>query len=445
MMAASATGNGDQKRSGPSCYCIRLILLLTVSLVSCNNTPKALDPLPTPPPVLTAEGTPGSLTAEEADTPDTRNRQLVLWVSSPFESLLEVDTNHSLATVNEQFERNHPGVHIDMQSHAESGEASLLNYLRSAQRVAPAILPDVVLIDTQQLWQLADLELLHPLAWSQIAQNFDFYPFAINAITYQGEQVGIPYMADLTHMLAYPEPVVEMPNTWDEFYALAEPLYFVADKSAVFNEFAYAQYLGAGDALPGSEPVDGDVLLAYFTFLIRAKEQNLIPDAVLSISNTLMAWDAFVAAKRGFAETSTHVVFAHWDSISTGAVQYGPLLSRGGTAPPSARVWAFVIISSDSQQQELSLALLQTLLAPELHSQWGRVAMYVPTQPAAFELWRNSSPYYGFLQQQLAAAFALPNSRRFVDLNHRMQSAQDEVLRGEMTPEEAVLYVQTTP
>ncbi|HRW03784.1 MAG TPA: extracellular solute-binding protein [Caldilineaceae bacterium] len=419
--------------------------LLLFGSTSCNTPDNLPDALPTQLPVISAEGTPGFFDPEEVDTVDTTNRQLVLWASAPFEALLDPETNRTLVTVYEQFERNHPGVHIDAQLHAEHGEASLLNYLRSAQRVAPAILPDIILIDTQELWQIGDLELLRPFDWESVASNFTFYPFAVSAVTYQEQIVGIPYMTDLTHMVGYAEQVGELPRTWEAFLTAGQPLNFVAGKAENVNEFAYYQYLGAGELLLGDEPIDTERLLAYFTFLADAQAQNLIPETVLEITDVTAAWNAFMAAEQGLAETSTSVILNHWDAVSNGVVQYGPLPSRTGNTPASTRVWAFIIVASDTQQRELSIALLQALLAPDVHSQWNRLAMRIPTQPAAFELWRNPAAYYNFVQQQLAEALSPPSSRRFADLNRRLHYAQELVLRQEMAPEEAVLYVQATP
>lgn len=426
-------------------YMVGLVALLVVGLTSCNNAQSLPDALPTPLPAIPVEGTPNFFGQEEVDIPDTTDRQLVLWVPASINRLVDLGANRTLASIYEQFERNHPGVHIEAQIHAESGEASLLSYLRSAQRVAPAILPDLILIDTQQLWQVADFELLQPLDRQQFSRNFEFYPFAINAVTYQEQLVGVPYLAELTHMVAHSGEMPTMPRTWEEFYTIGEPLFFAAGKSEIFNEFTYQQYFGAGGQVLETQPLDSDALLAFFTFLADAQDQNLILDAVLGITNSNAVWDAFIAEDRGVAVTSTHAILEHWDAFNNEAMQYGPLFGRNNVTTPSARIWAFVVIANDPQQQELSLALLQALLSPEIHSQWSRVAMQIPTQPSAFELWRSSIAYHGFLEQQLAVAYTFPSSRRFADLNRRLQYGQEFVLRKEMTPEEAAIYVQATP
>jgi arabinogalactan oligomer/maltooligosaccharide transport system substrate-binding protein len=107
-------------------------------------------------------------------------------------------------------------VSVDVQIKAENGEASLLNYLRVAQRVAPLILPDIIVINTQQLWQIVDLGLIEAIELGEIGQAGDFYQFALDAVTYNGQTYGIPYTADLLHLAYHQNQLTTAPTTWEE-------------------------------------------------------------------------------------------------------------------------------------------------------------------------------------------------------------------------------------
>ncbi len=420
-----------------------LSILLCVS--SCNDPYPSPAVVATPLPAITTEGTSQTVTADATQLPAGADRQLVVWIPTFFQSALDPVNNSVLATVYEQFERNHPGVHIEVQIRADSGEAGMLSYLRSAQRVAPAILPDIILIDTQQLWQVADLEILLPIARQQAGSDRQFYPFAIDAATSNDQLLGIPYTTNLIHLAYDPAQVSAPPRLWEEFLASEQSFVFAAGKSELLSEFSYLQYLGAGGATSIADALDSDVLLAYFSFLAEARALGRIPETVLDIATIDAAWDAMVMPDRGMAETSTHVVLQHWEMVNSGTIQYAPLFTRQGVELSVARVWAFAVVASDTEQQELSLTLISAFLDPAIQSQWSRLAMQIPTQPAAFELWRNPSPYYDFLQNELAATQSLPYGRRYAELSRRLQNAQESVLRNEMTPEEALLYLQTTP
>jgi ABC-type glycerol-3-phosphate transport system substrate-binding protein len=418
--------------------------LLALFLIGCAQAQPTSQALP-PTLELATEGTPTVATAVELTGQEVVDRQLVIWAPARFQPALDPSNNPTLATIYEQFERSHPGVHIEIQVRVDSGEASLLSYLRSAQRVAPTILPDIILIDTQQLWQVADLELLAPLRQSQFDPNQELYPFTIEAATYNGQLLGLPYTTELTHLLYYPSQLADKPQTWEEFLAAGQPLFFIAGKSENLNKFSYLQYRSASSLASVVEPPDEDALLRFFAFLVDAKERGLIAEVAPDLTTSDAVWEVFTAAETGLAETSSRTALEHWDVINSGTVGYIPFFNRDGTPLTSARVWTFALINSDPEQHELSLALLKAFLDPAIHSQWSRIVMQIPAQRSAFGLWRNPAPYYDFLENELANARALPNGRRFADISHRLQNAQELVLRGKMTAEEATLYVQTTP
>jgi len=422
-----------------------LPLLLLFFVSGCNESDPSSVAVPTPLPAITVEGESQIAAADVAQLPTGTDRQLVIWAPEFFQPALDVTTNGMLTTVYEQFERNHPGVHIEVQIRADSGEAGLLNYLRNAQRVAPAILPDLILIDAQQLWQVADLELLLPITQQQIGAGFQFYPFATNAVSADGQLLGVPYTADLIHLAYDPAQIATPPRLWSEFLTADQSFIFAAGNAEIFNSFTYLQYLGLGGDLRTTAALDSDLLLPYFSFLADAQTLGQIPEAVLDIATLDAAWEAMLMPDRGMAETSTHVLLKHWEMINSGTIGYAPLMTKEGIDLSVARVWSFAIVAGDAEQQELSLTLIRDFLHPTVQSQWNRVAMQLPTQPAAFELWRNPSPYYDFLQKELAVTQALPYGRQYAELMRRLQSAQELVLRKEMTPGEAVLYLQTTP
>ncbi len=445
---ALAWANIPIAAGGTVWYKARLLFLLPMILIfvsSCNDALPSPTVIPTPLPAITAEGVSQSITADATQLPAGAERQLVVWIPAFFQSALDPATNGLLATVYKQFERSHPGVHIEVQIHADSGEAGMLNYLRSAQQVAPAILPDIILIDAQQLWQVAELEILLPLEQQQLGADLQFYPFTINAVTSNEQLLGIPYTADLIHLAYDPALVPTPPRLWEEFLASEQSFVFPAGKSDTLGAFSYLQYLGAGGTPPPVDALDEKVLFAYFSFLAEARALGRIPESVLDITTADAAWDTMSTADRGMVSTSTHVVLQHWEMVNGGTIQYAPMMTKEGVELSVGHIWAFGVVASDADQQELSLTLIRAFFDPAVQSQLSRVAMQIPTQPAAFALWRNPSPYYDFLQKELAVTQTIPSGRHYTDLIRRLQNAQELVLREEITPEEAVLYVQTTP
>lgn len=420
---------------------VGLLLLLTVS---CNRTPAPSPDLAPATLEWIPDGTAQIATGEEALPLVETSRQLVIWAPPFFQATLDLATDGVLTPLYEQFERNHPGVHIDVQIRAESGEASFLNYLRGAQRVAPAILPDIILVNTQQLWQVAELDLLLPLEIEQLETILQFFPSTLPAVTYNEEIVGIPYTANLTHIVYHESALALPPQTWSDLLASDQPYIFSGGRFEELGAFAYLQYLGSGGQVHEDDVVDEEALRALFTYLVALRTEGIVPDSVLEITSADSAWSTFINTKRGLADTSTQVVLNHWEAMNSGGVQYAPIATRNGAPISIAHIWAFAIVASDSEQQALSMSLLNAFMESTIHGEWSRAAMQIPTQAEAFEVWRNSSPYFDFIQTQLKNSITLPGGRRFAELNRRLQDAQELVLRGEMSVDDAVLYVQTT-
>ena len=124
---------------------------------------------------------------------------------------------------------------------------------------------------------------------------------------------------------------------------------------------------------------------------------------------------------------------------------FAPVPTATGATLTIARTWAFAVVTADAQQQQLALDLIAQLLAPAVHSAWSRSTGQLPTQTTAYVAALDASLYYEFLQRQLDVAIPIPNGRPFADFAKRLQQAQESVLLDQLTVEDAVTFVQTTP
>ncbi len=430
------------QRSSPVGFWL-LISLLYFSLVGCQET----DTTPVLPSLAVATAAtpaaPPASDGEESGIINNGDRQLVIWVPDFFQPP-ETTPVALLEDVYEQFRHNHPGVHLDLQIKAESGDSSLFNYLRYAQNMAPTILPDVVLLNTEQLWQAADLGLIQEIDWQSLPRAPDLFPFAQDAAQYQEAVLGIPYSADIIH-LVYPAAEIEQaPLTWADLIARGEPYLFAAGKRELPNESLLLQYVGAGGQLTEDGAVNNpDALKALFTFVAQAKQQGILPGSLVEIKNLDTVWSTFEADPAGFADTSARLVLARRQTLER--LGFGHIPTATGATLTIAHTWAFAVVTPDTQQQQLALELIAQLLDPAVHSAWSRSTGQLPTQTTAYLAVLDTSPYYEFLQRQLEVAMAIPNGRPFADFAKRLQQAQESVLLEQLTIEDAVKFVQTTP
>lgn len=128
--------------------------------------------------------------------------------------------------------------------------------------------PDLIVGAHDWIGQLYGNGLVAPLELSEeLAANFD--PVALNAFTYDGKLVGLPYLTEAVALYYNTDLVEAVPETWADTITLAEAL--VADGKAE-----------AGIAIPKGDPYHHEALLTGFGGYIfgRDADGNYNPDDV---------------------------------------------------------------------------------------------------------------------------------------------------------------------
>ena len=407
-------------------------------LAGCNRSAIVTPtPIAAPPPAATTTPVPARTDLLPTD------RQLVVWMP-PFGNALDDDRAGAVfANAFRQFERDHPGVNIDVHVKAERGPASLLTYLRDGQEVAPAILPDLVLINTQELWQIADLGLVPALAADEIRSD-GFYAFAPAAVTYRDHVFGIPYAADIV-MAAYdPARLSTVPHTWGDLLAGNVWLLFPTGPENDAATVTLLQYVGAGGRLTEDGALtDPDALKAIFDFVATAQADGLIPPELVDLATFDAVWRAYLGARPEI--TSLVITGYHEAATQGGDVAYAPVPTQDGGTVTVAATWAFALLTQDADRRQLALALVDELSTPEVLGTWSRQAQRLPSRPEALSTWPATDDLAAYLDRQLTAAVALPNGRAFADFAADIQSAQTDLLRGRLSVDEALQTVAAHP
>ncbi len=335
---------------------------------------------------------------DAADSPQLDNRQLVVWLPD-FSGLAGEDSaGDILAATFHQFEQTHPGIRIDVQVKAASGPADLFSYLRSAQRVAPSILPDVVLINTQALWQLADLGLALPIPAEQAKRAGDFYQFSLDAVAYQGQAYGVPYAADVLHLAAQDNPVEQTPATWSNLFADGQPYWFAAAGGDLYqNGSVLMQYVGAGGQLleDGSTSSE-EALQAVFDFLVEGRMRNVIPTDVAETATLDAVWTRLAGPGPALGNVTAATYLANREVALQ--MQFGQLPTRNGLPATLASTWAFAVLTQDEELRGLAFGLVDALLEPEVQGAWSQYSHRLPTLPQRHACLDQSHPLYRLLK-----------------------------------------------
>ncbi|MBP7961619.1 MAG: extracellular solute-binding protein [Caldilineaceae bacterium] len=435
-------------------------LLLSVLWILAACARLSTPPAPaTAPPTPSAQSVPDSVLNNAAGNGSNSSvnsqgeTNLVVWLPDFYSLDPSQPGGETLYTVRVLFEQTYPGVFLDLFNKAESGQAGLLNFLRAAQRVAPSVLPDAVILNTQDLWQAVDAGLVQPVDPAALDGIDDFYPFALDAATYNDILYGVPLSADLQHLVyardyllpQTGEPLAAPPLAWSQVISDGAPFIFTAGvREPARNLSLLLQYVGAGGSLSEDGTLtDAAALVDLFTFLAEARQSGAIPDRILGLLSEETTWGAFADGDAGLAAVNAHYYLSQREVLDQ--VGYGPVPTQDGTPSTVAQTWAIAILTPDPDRQALVVEFIQDLLEAEVLGPWNQSANRLPVRHSALQAWTGADPYYQFLDDQANLAVAIPNGKAFTDLAGQMQQAAQDVLAGNLSPQDALLTVQATP
>lgn len=410
-----------------------LVLVVALFLAACGGRQPVASP-----PVAVPPLTPSPVVEEGSPTPVAdQERQVVVWLPA-FSGVASGNAaGDVLTTAIFQFQQAHPGVRVEVQVKAESGTAGLWPFLRTTQAVAPSALPDLVLLDTQHLWQGVDLGMIDALSEQELDAVEDFYPAALQGVRYDSRLLGIPYALDVIHVIYHTEESEAALPAWDDLLANAPAYLFPgAGTEGQSNLHTLAQYLGAGGILSdaGGRP-DLEAARAYYDFLDAGRLQGVIPPHTAEIAGFAEVYAEFQETPDGLAAVLGSDVLGRAEATN---LHYAALPTRTGEPMTVGEVWAFAVLTRDAEHRALALALVAALLEPDTQGAWSRFADRLPSRRSALAEWDQATAYRAFLEQQIENAAAVPNGRAFADFARRLQMGQISVLRGDMTPDEAV-------
>ncbi len=337
---------------------------------------------------------------------------------------------------------------------ARYGKGGLLDFLRTAQPVAPSILPDLVVIDIAELEQVANLaQPLDGLLPADIMTTL--YPFARQEGQFDGRTLAIPWIADLEHVIYDRERVSQPPTTWAG--VLSQKLTYVfpigapqppstlAATGAIedVQPMFIGHYLSAGGAFDTRTRrliLQEQPLVRVLTFYRDAYEAQLLPKNALNIVSPDDAWNAFAQEDMAMANISARRYLANRDALP--AVGFAAIPGWSNPAPSVARGWAWVIITADPARQKAAADFIAWMMTPERSGPLAQASGWLPTAPAGLTTW-GPSPYFEFLGSLLASAVGPPVGAEYAQTANRLQKAVAAVLRGTTSPTEAAQTAMT--
>jgi len=417
-----------------------VLLVAVVGLAGCNLLPELSLPSQEKTPTVTtvpmktmpsASPTPSPLPAVSSAI------TLTLWTTEAF-SPADSDSGQVLAQQWQAFEAAHPNVTIEYVLKKPYGKGGILDFLGTARTAAPTVLPDLAILDTLELYKAAESGLIQPLddlISSELEQ--DLFPFALRR---DDEQLmGIQFDADIEHLVYNTNKIDSPPITWREVLSDSVTYIFPAggDGGSV-NDAFLIQYLAVGEQLldkSGQPALDKDALTQILQFYQDGLEAGAISPSVLQFDDLDDCWFAYLSVQAAMSNVSSARYLADRDILKN--TSFAAIPTRDGNIGTLSKGWALAIVTEDPIRQAAAGQLIEWLLEPERNAGWNLVAGHLPTRQAAFEHLGTADPYFPFARQQLEHVYPRPMTSAYEKIGRALQKAVQDVLTGEVSPEEA--------
>jgi ABC-type glycerol-3-phosphate transport system substrate-binding protein len=330
---------------------------------------------------------------------------------------------------------------------ARYGQGGLLDFLRTAQPVAPSVLPDIITLDVTELEEAVNAGLLQPLdALLNPAVTANLYPFAASAGIFNDRRMAVQYIANLEHTAYLTSQVQTAPITWSQLLAEDIPYLFplgvpqpnsASGPSEGLQHAILSQYYSTGptiDSLTRAPQLELEPLIRLLEFYDEAAGAGVLPPGALELTQSDAVWAVYVQGKVPLAHVSARRYLAEHEALRGSGYAAAP--GWKGAALPIADGWAFAVVTADPERQQAAAALIAWLMTPENSGAWAEAGGWLPTGPDALAVSRSTA-YERFLDSQLRVAVSPPIGSEYAQTAVRLQRAIVSVLQEGVSPVEA--------
>lgn len=369
---------------------------------------------------------------------------LVMWTVEEVSSEAEGEIGDFISNSLRAFRRNNPNLEIEVILKKTNGKGGVLDFLRTAREVAPAILPDVAVIAATDLNQAYANSLIQPLDGKldrSIVQ--DLLPAARRMGTINDDLAGVPIDLEMQHTVYNGLTFAEAPLLWsDVLTANTKYLFPAKGINGLVNVHTLAQYFSAGGKLldnEGSPAIDERVLRDVLEFYRQGVENGTIDPTLLDAAMIEELWPIYLEGRAGIAQTTVRQYLADRELFNN--THFAPLPVRSKKDIPVHVIngWVLVLITDgeDMQRQAAALSLIEWFMSTNNNATWNKINKSIPTRGASYQQLAGDDPYWIFLSEQLNTAQPQPGFVGYDQLGRILQQAVAQVIRGEATPEEA--------
>ncbi|MCA9936123.1 MAG: extracellular solute-binding protein [Ardenticatenaceae bacterium] len=401
-------------------HLILTLLAIWLLLAACVQQPQDNNPIPTAPVVQgtpTSIATPAVQTQPDSPTPTAvltnTTRSLIIWLPPEIAARTPAGSDtflNQLSAVTADF----PDLEIRVEQKAISGQGGMLSYLRTGRSVVPDILPDLIVLPTNQLSAALTDNLIYPMdGLLNAALLEDLYPAARNMAQIDEQILGYPFaLTDLGH-LAYTTSAftTTVPITWPDLLGLSAQSFLFPGAGRPGTTLALQMYLDAGGQLVndvGQPSLQAEPLTQVLEQFNQGRSSGFIIAQSNSLATIAEAWQLYNSGTATLVQTTADQLLLSQTGEQSTTSGFAPLPGLTDHLTPLVNGWAWAISTPDPAQQALAIEVMTGLLNDTRLTEWSLQSGILPARQSAFALWPQDDPYTLFLGQEMAVARPFP-------------------------------------
>ncbi len=385
------------------------IVLILLLVTGCSD-PSARTPTPASPTIPTRTPAPDAAVGDNgtAVEPTPAPKTIRLWTGTAVSPYGDTAAHTLLNEQLDTYRAAHPDTQIEVHVKNLSGPGSILNYLRTGLTVAPGLMPDVILLPSEQLLTFKTENLIAPLS-IEGSDIDNWYPAAVDLAVIEGDVYAWPFVfTNLHHLVWNTAAMTEtIPVDWASFVQMENA------------SLAFSAETNAAVALPlhlyrstGSSPLDSNGVLAptqpvttaVYELLQNGQLRDLfaVDPAILTTDEQVL--QAVVGNGVAMGVVAAETMLALDPEVVVG---YDAIPGESELAPPLVSALSWAVTAQTESRQALANDLIAFLTADDNLGAWSEAAQRLPNSAGALATWQNSA-YAQFIDTQLEGAIGYP-------------------------------------
>jgi multiple sugar transport system substrate-binding protein len=373
-------------------------------------------------------------------TPDP-SQVMTVWLPPDLNPNSSSAASKLMAQRLDAFQKQNGSIKINIRIKNLSGPHGMLETLAITHQAAPLAMPSIVVLQQTDLEQAVRQALVFPVTNLQSMLNSaDWYPFAQDMAQVGNKWYGVPFSGDALILIYRADSDKTVINTWDDILKLNQLVIFPAsDPDALTTLALYQSLSGNINTATPTPALQEKELGQVFSFYQLAARQGVFPYSLSQYERFDQTWTAYRNHQSRLVVTwaSTYLKDPEPED------QALPLPGLNGTPYTLATGSMFVLSEANPDRQKISLELIDFLVEPAFISQLNQAVGNIPTRITANNY--PEDPNKQVLFDKIGkSAHLLPVLPVYFPLTNHLKEAAVQIIRLQLSPQDAVKSVLTT-